>query len=126
MTTIKQSRSVVIMGIFLLWAAGAADATDGIVCTGIVSSIGVHSTDRVMLRLSGMNTVVQICALTQTLGSTYPISADQCKADYSTLVAAFLSGISMTVFFDNVAAGTSCSNFATWEVATSRFVYLNQ
>lgn len=101
-------------------------ATDGIVCGGTVSTIGVHGTDRVMLRLSGMNTIVQICNLTQTIGANYPISAEQCKAAYAMLVTAYAMGSSMSVFFDNVQTGTTCSNFANWEVATARWVHLDQ
>ena len=86
MITTIRSRSMGAMGLFLIWATGVANAIDGIVCTGIVSSIGVHSTDRVILKLSGVNPVVQICALTQTIGLTIrspPISAEQTKALWS-------------------------------------------
>ena len=110
------------MGFLLFWDAGAADATGG-----LVSSIGVHGTGRVLINLFGMSTVIQISGLTQSMGSTYRISADQWKkADYSTLVSAFLSDIPMIIYFDNVGTGTSCSNFATREMATSRFAYLHQ
>ena len=100
-------------------------ATDGISCTGTVTTIGVHGTNRIMLSLSGMNTIVQICDLGQTVGTTYPNTPDQCKADYATLVAASLSGKTMNVWFDNVQTGTNCSNFAAWELAVARWVYLS-
>jgi len=111
-----------------LWMtlSAAALATDNISCTGIVSTIGVHGTDRVMLKLSGTNTVVQICSLTSTMGTTYPISPDQCKADYATLLTAYTLGVTIGVYFDNVATGTNCTNFASWEVATARWVHLDQ
>ena len=99
-------------------------ATDAIVCEGTVATIGVHGTDRVILRLSSMNTVVNICNLNSTLGTTYPISAEQCKAAYSTLLTAYSLGKTMSIYFDNVQTGTSCSNFAAWEVATARWVAL--
>ena len=72
-------------------------ATDGISCTGTVTTIGAHGTNRIMLSLSGMNTTVQICDLGQTVGTTYPNSPDQCKADYATLVSAYLTGQTMNV-----------------------------
>jgi hypothetical protein len=100
-------------------------ATDGISCTGTVTTIGVHGTNRVMLRLSGMNTNVQICDLGQTVGTTYPNTPDQCKTDYATLMAAYLTGQTMNVWFDNVQTGTNCGNFAAWELAVARWVYLS-
>lgn len=109
-----------------LLASFPAGATDEISCSGTVATIGVHGTDRVMLRLTGMNTLVQICHLNQTLGSTFPITAEQCKAVYSTLLAAYAMGQTINVFFDNVQTGTSCSTFAAWEVATARWVHLGE
>ena len=100
-------------------------ATDGISCTGTVLTIGVHGTNRVMLQLSGMNAIVQICDLGQTVGTTYPNTADQCKADYSTLVTAYAMGQNVNVWFDNVQTGTNCSNFAPWELAVARWVSLS-
>jgi hypothetical protein len=107
-------------------ASQTALATDGITCTGTVTTIGIHGTNRVILRLSSMNTLVQICDLGQTVGTTYPNTADQCKADYATLVAAYTLGTTITVYFDNVQTGTNCGNFAGWELAVARWVYLSQ
>jgi len=114
------------LGLCLLVIASASRATDGITCSGTIATIGVHGTDRVMLRLSGMNTVVQICNLNQTIGSTFPITAEQCKAAYSALLTAYAMGQALNVFFDNVQTGTSCSTFAAWEVATARWVHLGE
>ena len=100
-------------------------ATDAISCTGTVVTVGIHGTNRVMLELSGMNTVVQICDLGQTVGTTYPNTPDQCKADYATLVAAYAMGQTVNVWFDNVQTGTNCGNFAGWELAVARWVSLN-
>lgn len=114
------------VGAMAMGLSGLCGATDAISCSGIVSTIGIHGTDRVILKLSGMNNVVQICNLSTTLGSTYPITAEQCKAVYATLVAAFAMGTTMSIYFDNVQAGTSCTNFVGWEVATARWVHLEQ
>lgn len=114
------------MGIVAVCASAAAHATDGIVCGGTVAIVGIHSTDKVMLRLSGMNTVVQICHLSQTIGTTYPITAAQCKAAYSTLLTAYALGKSISVNFDNIQNGTSCTNLVAWEVATARWVHLDE
>lgn len=99
-------------------------ATDGIHCSGVIKTVGVHGTDRVMLQLSGMNTIVQICHLNQTMGSTYPITSEQCRAAYSTLLTAYAMGKSVNVHFDNVQTGISCSTFVSWERATARWVRL--
>lgn len=107
-------------------ASQIALATDGINCTGIVSTIGIHGTNRVMLRLSSMNTVVQICDLGQSVGTTYPNTPDQCKADYATLVTAYALGTNISVWFDNVQTGTNCGNFAPWELAVARWIPLTQ
>ena len=128
MTTLTLRQLVVrsALGMLLsLTCAQAVLATDGINCTGTITTIGVHGTNRVMLSLSGMNTIVQICDLGQTVGTTYPNGPDQCKADYATLVSAYLTGQTMNVWFDNVQTGTNCTNFATWELAVARWVYLS-
>jgi len=116
--------SACLTGVLLLTTVGTSSATDDIVCTGRVATIGIHSTDRVMLRLTGMNTVVQICHLAQTMGTTYPITPAQCKLAYATLVTAHTMGKQLSVYFDNVQSGTSCSTFVAWEVATARWVHL--
>jgi hypothetical protein len=102
-----------------------ANATDGIICNGTIATLGVHGTDRVMLRLSSMNAPVQICHLNSTIGNTYPITAEQCKVAYSTLLTAYSLGKTIKIWFDNVETGTSCTTFKAWEVATARWVYLN-
>ena len=103
-----------------------AMSTDGISCTGTVHRIGVHGTNRVILQLSGMNARVRICDLEQTLGTTYPITAAQCKAAYATLLMARAMGETVQIYFDNVQTGTSCSTFVDFEIATARWVYLQE
>ncbi len=103
-----------------------AAATNSIKCIGTVSVIGVHSTDRVILRLSSMNDVVQICSLSQTMGTAFPVTVEQCKAAYSTFLTAYSLNTTMTVWFDNVQTGTSCSTFSGWEVATARWAALTK
>jgi hypothetical protein len=102
-----------------------ANATDGISCNGTIDVLGVHGTDRVILKLSGMNKVVQICHLNNTIGSTYPITPEQCRMAYSTLMTAYSLGKTINVWFDNVQTGTSCSTFKAWEIATARWVHLD-
>ncbi|OUS29488.1 hypothetical protein A9Q99_09825 [Gammaproteobacteria bacterium 45_16_T64] len=113
-----------VISLFFSVAANVSQATDGIICSGTISILGLHTTDKVMLKLSGMNTVVQICDLNKTLGSSNPVSAEQCKAAYSTLLTAYSLNKSLSIYFDNVGTGTSCSTFAGWEVATARWIPL--
>jgi hypothetical protein len=40
------------------------------------------------------------------------------------LITAYALGKSVNVWFDNVQTGTSCTNFAAWELAVARWVYL--
>jgi hypothetical protein len=107
------------------FCCNANAATDALNCGGTIKTVGVHGTDRVMLRLSGMNTVVQICNLNSTVGTTYPISATQCKAAYGTLLTAYSLGKNISVTFDNIQVGTSCSTLQSWELATARWVHLD-
>ncbi len=108
-----------------VFASPSYATTDGIVCTGTISILGVHGTDRVMLKLSSMNKLVQICHLNNIMGSTYPITPEQCKVAYSTLLVAYSMQKSIRVYFDNVQTGTSCSTFVASEVATARWVHLD-
>ena len=108
-----------------LACASFAHATDGISCSGTVSTVGIHGPNGVYLQLSGMNTLVQICSLGQTLGTTYPISPEQCRAVYATLLTAYTLEKTINVYFDNVQTGTSCTNFVGWEIATARWVHLD-
>lgn len=122
----KNIQAVILLFIcFISLMSKAAQATDGISCGGKITTLGVHGTDRVMLQLSGMNTIVQICSLSATMGSTYPITPEQCKIAYSTLLTAYSLNKTITVWFDNVQTGTSCTTFAGWEVATARWVHLD-
>lgn len=119
-------QTIALVAAAVLLPSYAAHATNGIACTGSVELVGVHSTNRIMLRLSNMNAIVQICSLGGTIGTTYPVTSEQCRAAYSTLLTAQTTEKVITVWFDNVVTGTSCSTFAQWEVATARWVYLTE
>jgi len=115
-----------LAALLLCSAPGVTIATtNDIVCSGTIKILGVHSTDRVMLRLSDMSAIVYICNIGQTLGTQYPVSPEQCKVAYSTLLTAYSLGKTVKVVFDNVPNGTSCSTFSNWEIATARWVYLD-
>lgn len=101
-----------------------ASAANSFACTGKITTLGVHSTDKVFLRLAGMKGPVNICNLGKTIGSTYPVTAEQCKVAYSTLLTAYSMGKSISVHFDNVA-NSSCSSAGGWEIATARWVHLD-
>lgn len=122
----RNKYNLITLLILNLYFMPLANAKDGISCSGTIDTIGVHGTDRVMLQLSGMNALVQICHLNSTIGSTYPITAEQCKAAYSTLLTAYSMGKTIKVWFDNVQTGTSCDTFKNWEVATARWVFLSK
>jgi len=67
---------------------------------------------------------VNICNLGKTIGTTYPVSAEQCKVAYSTLLTAYSMGKSISVHFDNVVS-TNCASAGRWELATARWVHLD-
>jgi hypothetical protein len=101
-----------------------ANAANSFTCTGKITTLGVHSTDRAFLSLEGMSGPVNICNLGKTIGTVYPVSAEQCKVAYSTLLTAYSMGKSISVHFDNVASA-DCSSAGNWEVATARWVHLD-
>ena len=91
-----KTKLLALAALVLCSAPGVTIATtDYIVCSGSIKILGVHSTDRVILRLSSMNTVVTMCKLSETLGALNPVSAEQCKAAYSTLMTAYAMGKSV-------------------------------
>lgn len=115
-----------LLAIALTMSSMASAATDGIVCAGKVETLAIHGTDRVFLQLQGMNTVVNICNLGATIGITYPITPQQCKAVYGSLMFALATDRTMNIHFDNVVTGTNCTNFSPWEVATARNIALTR
>lgn len=104
----------------------SALADSSMSCSGTVKNVGIHGTDKVIVQLSGTNTVIYGCNLTQTIGTLYPIGPAQCKAAYATLLLAYTMKKPITIFFDNVKTGTHCANFETWEMATFRYVVLSE
>lgn len=106
--------------------ANSAMADSSMDCKGTVSKVAVHGTDKVIVQLSGTNTLVYGCNLSQTIGALYPISPAQCKAAYATLLLAYSMKKPIRIFFDNVKTGTQCNNFETWEMATFRYVELSE
>lgn len=115
-----------LVPIILFININTAYAANSFSCVGKIDKVGIHGTNRVILKLTSMNTVVNICSPEDSRGSVYPVSPEQCKLAYSTLLSAFAMDMEMSVFFDNVATGTNCSNFAPWELATARFVSLDR
>ena len=99
-------------------------AANSFPCAGTIEILGVHSPNNVILKLSGMNTLVKICDLESEVGNSYPISTEQCKISYSTLLAARAMNKTMTIYFDNIPSATSCSNFSNYELATARNVFI--
>jgi len=104
----------------------SALAANSFSCEGAVAEVGIHGTNKVVLKLTSMNTVVNICNPEQQLGSTYPVSPEQCKLAYSTLLTAYAMDKKIRVYFDNVVTGDSCGSFKSWEVATVRYVSLKR
>jgi hypothetical protein len=115
-----------LLAIALTVSNMANAATDSVVCSGKIETLAIHGTDRVFLQLQGMNTVVQICSLGVTMGTTYPVTAQQCKPSYGALMFALATDRTMSIHFDNVVTGTNCTNFVAYEVATARNIALTR
>lgn len=115
-----------LVGLAVISYCVPSNATNDISCQGTVALLGLHSPNAVYLKLSSMNTLVEICNLKGPLGVTHPVQPEQCNAIYSTLLAAYSMQKNVTVLFDNVQTGTNCTNFQAWEMATTRWVTVTQ
>lgn len=95
-----------------------------VVCSGTVKSISYHSPDRVYVRLSSMNTIVNICRTNSThsvSGTSYTTAPETCQYFVSVLLAAKLSGKQITnMYFDGDQVPSSCNSWESWRQANVR------
>lgn len=109
--------------IFVLVVSGNSFAGT-LQCSGKVEQIGMHANDRIMLRLTSMNTPVFICSTTSSWkpsGSSYSTSPETCKALLSMFLTAKATGVDMgDVWMDGDDATESCSTFGNWKSVNIR------
>lgn len=113
-------RWLIVLSILLSVHANAAT----VVCSGTVAELSYHASDKLMIRLSSMNTVVYICnpgAEWIVSGTSYKTSPDTCKALYSVFLAARLSGEPInSVYFDGDDVPATCNSWGNWKSANIR------
>ncbi len=94
-------------------------------CTGVVEKIGLHASDKIMLKLSSMNKAVFICSPNSewvVSGTGYKTSAETCKSMLSMLMHAKSTNAAMgNVWFDGDHVPASCSSWESWKTANVRY-----
>jgi hypothetical protein len=110
-----------------LIAHSAQSAT--VICTGTVASLSYHQPGRLYLRLSSMNYEVAICSTDSewvvpgSLAGNTSVSA--CKTIYGSLVAAKISGATVSnLYLDGDQVPAACNGFAPWTNVNLRYVNL--
>ena len=96
-----------------------------LVCSGTVEKIGLHAPDKIMLKLSSMNTAIFICNPNTNWtisGTSYTTSAKTCSSMLAMFMHAKATNASVgSVYFDGAAVPTSCDSWANWSSANIRF-----
>ncbi|NQY62440.1 MAG: hypothetical protein HRT38_01755 [Alteromonadaceae bacterium] len=97
-------------------------------CGGTVEKIGLHANNRILLKLSSMNTKVFICTIDAewtVSGTSYKTSAETCKAMLSMLMHAKATKADMgAVWFDGDDVPESCNGWLEWKTTNVRhFMY---
>jgi len=94
-------------------------------CTGTVEKLGLHSNDRILLKLSSMNNAVFICnpnANWSVPGTGYQTSPETCMAMLSMLMHAKATESEMgQVWFDGDNVPSSCNSWQSWQSVNVRY-----
>ncbi|NOU49183.1 hypothetical protein HG263_01270 [Pseudoalteromonas sp. JBTF-M23] len=94
-------------------------------CTGTVEKLGLHSSNKIMLKLSSMNQAVFICQPNQEWsvpGTNYKTSPEMCNSLLSMLMHAKSTNAQMgSVWFDGDDVPTSCNGWESWKTANIRY-----
>jgi hypothetical protein len=110
--------------VVLLTALGLVPAHAAtIVCGGTVASLAYHSDGVVLLQLSSMNTVVQVCSVNTTWNvAGFSTSPAACKTMHASFLAARLSGTPVNdLYFDAPSVPASCAGFSYMGYVSVRF-----
>jgi hypothetical protein len=97
-------------------------------CSGTVDKLGLHASDKIMLKLSTMNRAVFICSPSydwEVAGTNYKTSSETCKSMLSMLMHAKATNAQMgNVWFDGDNVPESCDEWSSWKTANVRyFIY---
>lgn len=100
-----------------------------LVCSGTVDILAYHANNKLMIKLSNMNTAVFFCSPDSewvVSGTPYKTGPQTCQTMYSTFLAAKLAGKTLSsVYFDGDQVPSSCSSWGSWSVANIRHFGLN-
>lgn len=96
-------------------------------CSGTVDTVAYHGNDKLMVKLSSMNTPVFFCnpnAQWSVSGASGRVmSAETCKTVFSMFLTAKASKQHITkIHFDGDNVPTSCSAFTSWSDVFIRYV----
>ncbi len=112
-----------LMLLLLMVSSSSQAAT--IQCNGTVEKIGFHSSNRIMLKLSSMNTAVFICtpnAEWSVSGTSYTTSPEMCSSLLSMLMHAKATKANMgDVWFDGDDVPANCNAWEGWKTANIRY-----
>lgn len=90
----------------------SSDAFANYFCSGTVSYLAIEGNGNVVVAINNSTQIHKICNM-DTQGS-YTMVIAACKAAYSTLLAAKISGNSMRIYYyDN---GFTCSTIPSWDI----------
>lgn len=110
--------------VLLLLFSSAQSFAGTIVCAGTVEEVSYHANDKLMLRLSSMNTVVFFCSPSSewtVSGTTYKTQPETCKTLFSLFLAARISGEEVSnVYFDGDDVPATCDGWENWKNANIR------
>ena len=113
-------RWLVLIATLLAFQVNAAT----IVCSGTVEDVSYHASDKMMIRLSSMNTPVFVCSPAAewvVTGTNYRTSAETCRALFSTFLTARISGIPIrNLYFDGGDVPATCDTWGSWKSANIR------
>lgn len=94
-------------------------------CSGTVDKIGIHSSNKILLKLSSMNKAVFICSPSsewRVSGTSYTTSPDMCNSLLSMLMHAKSTKADMGhVWFDGDDVPANCSEWGSWKTANIRY-----
>lgn len=113
----------IAMGVLLF--AGASASAAELICSGTIEQVHLHAPDRMMIKLSGMNTPVFFCnpsSLWSISGTSYTTSAETCRMLVGLFMAGKLAGRSISaMYFDGDDVPASCTSWAGWKYANIRY-----
>ena len=111
--------------ILLVSLVGGSLHAASLPCEGTVEEVAYHANNRLMIRLSSMNTPVFICSPEyewKVTGTTYVTGPQTCKAMYSSfLTAKVTKAYVKKIWFDGDSVPTQCNAWEDWKNANVRY-----